>query len=246
MVGAGVAAVGTGAVAWGAYHNNVYSRRNRYCTCAKHINDEQPSCKPADTRIHRRRAEYGMRQRCIDEQCCGPEHTSCYVNCPTALPDDASMDGPDDAAPVTEATDGPAAVGTTAGPTAGPDAVANATRALEDSANDNDEETEAAWKTKALATYQEMDITVQGPGLRRMSEDDGAGGMCPSAPPGCLESFIDAGKEWETIPGCSEFIGANLYCDQDPEDADDSTDVEESGTGLGFLSAAFFVWIGCA
>jgi len=83
--------------------------------------------------------------------------------------------------------------------------------------------------------------------MRRISEDDGAGQMCPEAPTGCYEDFFAGGNEWSQIPGCEEFIGANTFCDQSPEDAADvSTDVEESGSGLVFVGAAFYVWMGCA
>lgn len=72
--------------------------------------------------------------------------------------------------------------------------------------------------------------------------------MCPAAPPGCFEAFMandgetSTDESWKEDDACAAFIGANLMCDQNPEDAEE---VEESGTGWGFLSAVFFVWMGC-
>jgi hypothetical protein len=107
---------------------------------------------------------------CRNDDCCGPDHTSCYVNCPDA-----------------EST------------------------------------------------------------LTNASES-GGGEMCPAAPPGCFEAFMandgetSTDESWKEDDECAAFIGANLMCDQNPEDAEE---VEESGTGWGFLSAVFFVWMGC-
>lgn len=99
--GAGVAAVGGGAVAYSAYHTDggAYRRRREFCVCAAHGAEDAPSCKPSDTRIHRRRAEWDMTARCRTEDCCGADHTSCYVGCPSNLPDDAAV-GATTAAPV--------------------------------------------------------------------------------------------------------------------------------------------------
>jgi len=79
--------------------------------------------------------------------------------------------------------------------------------------------------------------------MRGLSDSEGQ--MCPDAPAGCYEDFLAGGNQWSSIDGCDKFIGENLMCDQNPEDADSSSDVEESGSGL-FLGAAFFVWMGCA
>lgn len=228
--GAGVAAVGGGTVAYSSYHSDggVFRRRRYFndggrCVCAQHYGEAQPFCKPMDTRIHRRRQQFNMQERCEQEQCCGPEHTNCFVNCPVPLPDDASVDD----------------YYTTATPTGA--ANASDARQLEGDHTDDDE-TETIMNDESFRKEYLFK-------MRRLSElvDDGAGRMCPSAPPGCLEDFLEAGTEWENDPACSKFIGDNMYCDQTAEDAeDDDTEVEESGTRLGFLSAAFFVWMGCA
>lgn len=190
-----------------------------------------------------------METRCMNEACCGPEHTSCYVGCPVPLPDDAD-DG--EASPTTAATTAAAttaaATMTTAAPTAGADTVSNATRALVDSP---DYEAFKEYYGEFLAYSTVMQDTTVDTGLekqtRRLNADDGAGRMCPAAPVGCYEDFFAGGNEWSQISGCEAFVGENTFCDQNPEDAETaSTDVEESGSRYVFASVAFYVWMGCA
>merc|ERR1719258_626787 len=56
-----------------------------------------------------------MEAKCRDEDCCGPDHTQCYVGCPVPLPDDADTDG-DAAAPTDGAADTEEPVDTTLAP----------------------------------------------------------------------------------------------------------------------------------
>merc|ERR1719171_1184344 len=125
---------------------------------------------------------------------------------------------------------------TTASPTA------NATRMLED--GEEEEAFEDYVTVQAVMLKKKNDAAEFDEKMRGLQTDDGAGQMCPEAPVGCYEDFLAGGNTWSTIDGCDKFVGENLMCDQNPEDSA-STDVEESGSGL-FISAAFFVWMGCA
>lgn len=254
-------------MAYSAYHSDggTYRRRRQFgdgmgCVCAMHYGEDNPSCKPADTRVHRRRMHYNMVQTCIDEACCGPDHTSCFLNCPVPLPDDASVgaetgsteapaaatDAPGTAAPGDETAapgdttgTGEPAVVTTAAPTA---EVTNSTRALLEDAQDYyGDFLKYSTVVKDIAEQKRS-----GRGRRLQATDEGAGRMCPAAPEGCYEDFMAGGNSWSSDPDCEKMIGENMMCDQAEDTATASTEVEESGSRLAFVSAAFFVWFGCA
>jgi hypothetical protein len=175
-----------------------------------------PSCKPSDTRIDRRRRReaYNMEQTCIEEDCCGPDHTSCYVSCPDADPSEAS---------------------TTAGSSTNTNTSGNGTRMLEESYDYFNDYAFEAEDTTPSRSLDDGSLIL-----------DGAGQMCPSAPPNCYEEFFELQEgEQITDPECDEFIGNNLMCDQNRPDFE-APDNSGAVSGSGFFSAAIFVWMGCA